>query len=144
MIFKITVLFFLIFSFQFSLAQNSKNWQEVNSLLAMQEKAWNEGNIDAFMQGYWKNDSLKFVSSKGVVYGWQKTYERYQKNYPDRASMGVLKFEIVSKEQMGKEVYFVVGKWFLKRDEKGDIGGYFSLIFRKIKGKWCIVADHTS
>jgi ketosteroid isomerase-like protein len=144
MIFKIIFLALFSFVFQVSFAQSNKNWQEVNNILAVQEKAWNEGNIDAFMQGYWKNDSLKFVSNKGVVYGWQNTYERYKKNYPDRATMGILKFELVSKEQMGKEVYFVVGKWFLKREEKGDIGGYFTLIFRKIKGKWYIVADHTS
>lgn len=126
------------------LAQNNKNWSQVSDILAVQEKAWNEGNIDAFMQGYWKNDSLKFVGKSGVVYGWQNTFDRYKKNYPDRATMGILKFEVVSKEQMGKEVYFVVGKWHLKREEKGDVGGYFSLIFRKIKGKWYIVADHTS
>ena len=138
---KISILFFVSY---FSFAQKDKNWNEVNAILAMQEKAWNEGNIDAFMQGYWKNDSLKFVGKNGVVYGWQNTFDRYKKNYPDRATMGILKFDIVSKELMGKEVYFVVGKWHLKRDEKGDVGGYFSLIFRKIKGKWLIVADHTS
>lgn len=141
---KISVLSVLLLFSYALLAQNSKNWSEVNTILAVQEKAWNKGNIEAFMQGYWKNDSLKFVGKNGVVYGWQNTFDRYKKNYPDRATMGILKFDIVSKEQMGKEVYFVVGKWHLKRDEKGDVGGYFSLIFRKIKGKWFIVADHTS
>lgn len=141
---KINFLIIFFFIFTFAHAQSDKNWTEVQSILSMQEKMWNEGNIDAFMQGYWKNDSLKFVSKDGVVYGWQKTYDRYKRTYPDRATMGVLKFEIVSKEQMGKEVYFIVGKWYLKRNEKGDIGGYFSLVFRKIKGKWLIVADHTS
>ncbi len=139
-------LFLVVFLFlsSISFAQKDKNWEEVNAILAMQEKAWNEGNIEAFMQGYWKNDSLKFVSKNGVVYSWQSTFDRYKKNYPDRATMGVLKFDVISKELMGKEVYFVVGKWHLKRDEKGDVGGYFTLIFRKIKGLWLIVADHTS
>jgi ketosteroid isomerase-like protein len=141
---KISALLILLFTYSLSYAQSGKNWQEVKNILTMQEKAWNEGNIDAFMQGYWKNDSLKFVSKNGVVYGWQNTYDRYKRTYPDRATMGILKFDIVSKEQMGKEVYFLVGKWHLKRDEKGDIGGFFTLIFRKIKGKWLIVADHTS
>jgi hypothetical protein len=136
------VVFLLLSSFSF--AQKDKNWKEVNAILAIQEKAWNEGNIEAFMRGYWKNDSLKFVSKNGVVYGWQNTFDRYKKNYPDRATMGILKFDVVSKELMGKEVYFVVGKWHLKRDEKGDVGGYFTLVFRKIKGLWLIVADHTS
>jgi hypothetical protein len=137
---KISVLIVFLFTYAFAQAQSDKNWEEVKNILAMQEKAWNEGNIDAFMQGYWKNDSLKFVSKNGVVYGWQSTYDRYTRTYPDRATMGILKFDIVSKEQMGKEVYFLVGKWHLKRDEKGDIGGFFTLIFRKIKGKWLIVA----
>jgi ketosteroid isomerase-like protein len=124
-------------------AQN-KNWEEVKSILSTQEQAWNKGDIEAFMQGYWKSDSLKFVGKNGVTYGWQNTFNRYKRDYPDRATMGILKFEIVHQGQMDKKIYFVIGKWFLKREEKGDIGGYFSLIFKKINGKWYIAVDHTS
>jgi ketosteroid isomerase-like protein len=135
----------LLFSATHLLAQKNQAWKEIQLLLTAQEKAWNEGNIDLFMQGYWKSDSLKFVSKNGVTQGWENTYERYLKNYPDRATMGTLKFDIVHHEQMDKKVYFVIGKWSLKRsEEKGDVGGFFSLIFKKIKGKWLIVVDHTS
>lgn len=134
----------LLFSFP-TFAQKNQVWEEIQLLLSAQEKAWNEGNIEVFMQGYWKSDSLKFIGKNGVTQGWKSTYERYLKTYPDRATMGTLKFDIVHHEQMDRKVYFVIGKWHLKRSEdKGDIGGFFSLIFRKIKGKWLIVVDHTS
>ncbi len=135
----------LLFSATHLLAQKTQAWQEIQLLLTAQEKAWNEGNIDLFMEGYWKSDSLKFVSKNGVTRGWKNTYERYLKSYPDRATMGTLKFDIVHHEQMDRKVYFVIGKWHLKRSEdKGDVGGFFSLIFKKIKGKWLIIVDHTS
>ncbi len=135
----------LLLSATHLLAQKKQAWQEIQLLLTAQEKAWNEGNIDLFMEGYWKSDSLKFVSKNGVTRGWKNTYERYLKSYPDRTTMGTLKFDIVHHEQIDRKVYFVIGKWYLKRSEvKGDVGGFFSLIFKKIKGKWLIIVDHTS
>lgn len=109
----------------------------------MQEKAWNEGDIPAFMEGYWQSDSLTFVSTRGMTFGWQNTLDNYIKGYPDRAAMGKISFEILRMKAMGKKAAHVIGKWHLKR-EAGDIGGHFTLIWRKIEGRWVIVADHTS
>jgi hypothetical protein len=57
--------------------------------------------------------------------------------------MGQLKFDILHLKRLGKKHYFVVGKWYLKRSV-GDVGGHYTLIFQKIKGKWVIVSDHSS
>lgn len=114
------------------------------SLLNRQTADWNAGQIDAFMEGYWKSDSLSFMGASGVTYGWQNTLNNYKKRYPDLATMGQLKFDIVRMNRLEKNAYYLIGKWALTRPEKGNIGGYFSLIFRKIKGKWLIVSDHTS
>lgn len=115
----------------------------VKEVMAQQEKSWNEGDVNAFMQGYWKSDSLLFVGGKGAVYGWTKTLNNYLKSYPDQAKMGKLKFENIKIEILGNESAFIVGKWHLERAED-ELGGWYSLLWKKIEGKWKIVADHSS
>lgn len=116
---------------------------EIQQVLTAQQKAWNEGKIDAYMQGYWNNDSLTFVGKKGVTRGWKNTLANYKKSYPDKAAMGKLNLEIISIKILGKDLAFVVGKWNLTRTI-GDVGGHFTLLMRNLKGKWVIVADHSS
>ncbi|MEX6691128.1 DUF4440 domain-containing protein [Danxiaibacter flavus] len=115
----------------------------IRAVMAKQVTDWNNGNIDAFMETYWKSDSLKFVGSKGVTYGWKNTLERYKKSYPDTTVMGKLQFDIQSVQILSNDYAFVLGKWFLKRTI-GDIGGYYTLLFKKVEGKWVIALDHTS
>jgi ketosteroid isomerase-like protein len=99
--------------------------------------AWNNGDIDAFMQTYWQNDSLLFVSSP-PIYGWKTTLERYKKHYPDTAAMGKLSFELLQLKQLSTEYYFAMGKWHLTRTV-GDVAGVFSLLFQKNKWQWLII-----
>jgi ketosteroid isomerase-like protein len=117
--------------------------QAIIKLMADQQSAWNKGDIDGFMQGYWKSDSLVFVGKTTPVYGWQSTIDRYKKTYPDKATMGQLNFTIVKLEVLDPKNAFILGGWHLKRTI-GDIGGYFTLWFKKIDGQWKIVCDHTS
>lgn len=121
----------------------SKDEQAIKNLMGKQETAWNKGDIEAFMLGYAKNDSLLFVSKSGVNYGYQTALEHYKKGYPDTAAMGKLHFELLQLKPMGSEHYFVLGSWHLTRSI-GDVGGYFTLLFKKIKGEWFIIVDHTS
>ena len=117
--------------------------KQIRELLANQTTAWNRGDIPAFMSGYWNSDSLVFVGKSGITYGWQKTLDNYQKNYPDAATMGKLRFDIVQLEKLSSNTYFVLGKWFLKRTI-GDVGGHFTLILKKFKDGWKVVSDHSS
>lgn len=121
----------------------SKDKEAVLEVLSKQSAAWNEGDWQGYMSGYWQHDSLMFIGTSGITYGWQKTMENYQKSYPDKHAMGHLVFEIVSVKRLSGKYYTVVGKWLLQR-EKGDLKGCFTLLFHKIDGKWCIVADHSS
>lgn len=113
-------------------------------LLMNQKNAWNEGNLEQYMQGYWKNDSLSFIGKRGITKGWQATLDTYKKSYPDKASMGELQFNILKIELLSPTAAYVVGKWDLTRKEKGNIGGHFSLLLRKLNKKWVIVSDHSS
>ena len=132
---------FLVFAAT-SFSQN-KDEMEVRNLLAEQTKQWNNGNIPPFMKTYWQSDSLMFIGKSGVTYGWQNTLQNYQKNYPDKTAMGQLKFELLEVKRLSPAYFFVVGKWFLTRSI-GNIGGTFTLLFRKINNRWVIVADHSS
>lgn len=128
---------------------------EIKKVMDAQETAWNNGDLDGFMAGYWRSDKVKFVSKNGVTYGWQKVYDNYKKSYPDKAAMGNLKFEIISIESLDDEnfhavsfgkknkAYMVTGKWETSNTSKAA-NGFFTLIFKKINGNWVIVADHTS
>ncbi|HVM87341.1 MAG TPA: hypothetical protein VMT76_04080 [Puia sp.] len=115
----------------------------IRKLMADQAAAWNKGNIDDFMKAYWNNDSLTFIGHGGITYGYSNTLNNYKKNYSDSAKMGKLFFTLIKLKRLSAEYYFVTGKWFLKRSI-GDIGGYYTLLFRKIKGNWYIITDHTS
>ena len=115
----------------------------IRQLLDKQTAAWNQGDIDRFMDGYWENDSLMFIGKSGVTYGWTNTLNNYKRGYPDTAAMGKLRFELLSVKRLSDEYYYVVGKWFLQRSI-GDLGGHYNLLFRKINGKWVIIADHSS
>lgn len=133
----------LLLAFANANAQKTNDEQQVRAVLAMQQASWNNGNLDMFMQGYWKSDSLMFIGSKGIVYGWQNTMDGYKKGYPDTASMGKLQFTLLEVKRLSVMYFFVVGKWELTRT-MGNLSGHFTLLFKKIKGRWVIVADHSS
>lgn len=138
---KLLVVTIIIFSFTSIFAQSTDE-AAIREVLNAQEVAWDSGNIENFMKGYWVNDSLMFIG-KSVTYGWQKTLERYKKEYPDTAAMGKLSYDLLEFKPLSPWYYFVVGKWHLQRSI-GDIGGYFTLLFKKIQGRWFIIADHSS
>jgi len=125
-------------------APSNKATEAVKSLLNRQIKDWNKGDIEAFMEGYWKSEKLQFIGSRGVTYGWDKTLENYEKSYPDRATMGELSFDLIDVTQQSRKVVSVTGKFYLKRESMDDAKGHFLLIVKKIRGKWLIIADHTS
>jgi ketosteroid isomerase-like protein len=115
----------------------------IRKVLEEQRLAWNAGDIERFMGTYLQSDSLMFIGKSGITYGWQKTMDNYKKGYPDTAAMGKLDFDILEVKRLSVLYFFVVGKWHLTRSI-GDVGGHFTLLFKKIKNKWVIVADHSS
>ncbi|MEO7265261.1 MAG: DUF4440 domain-containing protein [Ferruginibacter sp.] len=139
---KILAGFCLLFSLS-SFSQTNKNDIAIRATLMSQATAWNNADLEKFMDAYWHSDSLMFIGKSGVTYGWQNTFNNYKKGYPDTTAMGKLHFDIIQVKALSAIYYFVVGKWHLTRSI-GDIGGHFTLLFRKIKNKWVIVSDHSS
>ena len=105
-----------------------------------QEIAWNNGDLEGFMQGYWKSDSLKFYGSNGLTKGWQNTLDNYKRGYPSKAETGTLNFVINDISRIENNNFWVMGEYHLKR-EAGDADGVFIIIFKMINGEWKIVAD---
>ena len=125
-----------------SCSKNPSSQKEILTVMDMQEKAWSDGDIDAFMQGYWQSDSLMFVGKNGIQYGWQTTLDNYKKSYPDKAAMGKLEFEVI-KLEVNENTAYMLGKWSLIRKEDNP-NGYFTLYWKKINDNWKITIDHTS
>ncbi len=120
-----------------------KDLVKVEEILNRQATDWNNGDLEAFMQGYWKSQKLKFIGSRGITYGWQSTLDNYKKGYPDKATMGTLRFEVLQAEKQSKKVITLIGKYYLTRTSKENVEGIFLLVWRKIKGQWLIVMDQT-
>lgn len=131
----------LLFSI-FSVAQNNTE-NKIISILQTQDESWNNGDIDGFMQTYWKSDSLMFIGKSGVTYGWKNTLNNYKRGYPDTAAMGKLSFTLINIKKLSRKYYHVIGKWYLTRTA-GNLQGHFTLLLQKIQGKWLIIADHSS
>lgn len=115
----------------------------IRAVLAAQQAAWNGGDIPAFLEGYWNSPELTFSGSDGIVRGYDGLLERYRKNYPDKAAMGELSFSGLEIRVLAPDAALVLGHWHLKR-AGGDIGGVFTLVFRRSPAGWRIIHDHTS
>ena len=140
---KIFAVLFIAVSIASAAAAQSADEKAIRGILDRQTKSWNKGDLVEFMSGYWKSDSLTFIGKSGVTYGYANTLDNYRKNYDSPAKMGQLKFDVVQVKKLDPSYYFVIGKWFLTRDA-GNVGGHYTLIFRKIKGSWKIISDHSS
>lgn len=134
-------LILIFFSSLSLMAKDEKN--EIQKVLNQQKNDWNNASIEAYMNGYWKSDSLVFIGKNGIKYGWQSTLDNYKKSYPDKSQMGKLDFEYLNIELYNKNNAMCSGKWKLSR-EKDTLSGYYTLILKKIQGKWKIIYDHSS
>ncbi|MFN6088057.1 MAG: YybH family protein [Cyclobacteriaceae bacterium] len=143
---KAILVYLLLCISTFSLAQKKfdqlAEGNAIRAVLAQQVADWNNFNIEGFMQGYWKSDSLLFIGAK-MTHGWDSTLVRYKKSYPTKEAMGVLRFEIIRLQFTSTDACLVTGRYFLQRKTDSP-SGVFTLLFRKKSGKWVVVYDHTS
>jgi uncharacterized protein (TIGR02246 family) len=117
--------------------------QAIHVVLNAQQTAWNRGDVDAFLVGYWHSPELTFSGSSGVARGWDGVMARYKKSYPDTVAMGQLDFSELEFRFLGPDAALVLGRWHLKR-EKDELGGVFTLVWQRFPEGWKIIHDHTS
>lgn len=122
----------------------SKNAMEVRKVLDDQVLAWNKGDLEGFMTGYWKSDELSFFSGNAKTKGWKATLDRYRTKYQgEKKEMGKLAFQEITVEFLGSEHALVKGRWQLTLSKESPTG-LFTLILRKQAEGWRIIHDHTS
>ena len=116
----------------------------IERVLTDQAAAWNRGDLEAFMDGYWRSPDLVFTSGGNLQRGWRTTFDRYLTTYgTSPETMGRLTFSDLEIHPLGDSAAWVLGRWRLDNDGE-TMGGIFSLVFRQIDGRWLIVHDHTS
>ena len=115
----------------------------IDSLMQAQQDAWNTGSLEAYMQTYKQSDSLIFIGSRGLNYGWETTLSNYQKSYPDKEAMGTLHFENLEFKDLGSEYSFMIGRWHLYRNAD-TLSGSYSLLWQWHGKSASIIADHSS
>lgn len=128
----------VLFSCSHTTEQEDKD--AIISVMKAQENAWSNHDLEGFMKGYWKSDSLKFYGSSGLTYGWEKTLANYKKGYPTKAHSGRLNFKINDISKISNNSYYVMGEYHLIRGI-GNADGVFMIIFKRINGEWKIIAD---
>lgn len=140
----VAVLFVGLFAFSSCVnQQEADDKQQIIELLLQQSVDWNNGNIDAYMEGYWKSEKLRFASGDRLTYGWENTLKNYKKAYPSKLEMGELVFSEIMVEQINENTAIVFGRWQLSR-ETDTPHGLFTLHFKKNSEGWKIISDHTS
>ena len=118
---------------------------EVRALLDAQVSAWNRGDLEAFMAGYWRSPELVFCSGATVTKGWDATLERYRKRYQaEGREMGRLTFDAIDVMALGEDAAFARGAYRLRLRDGSEPNGLFTLVLRRFPDGFRIVHDHTS
>ncbi len=118
---------------------------DIQAELSKQVEAWNKGDLDGFMAGYWNSDKLTFYSGGDATTGWQTTLDRYRKRYQaEGKAMGKLTFSDIDVAVLTGDAAYARGKWKLDLPDNTKPAGLFTLIMKRIDGNWRIVHDHTS
>jgi ketosteroid isomerase-like protein len=123
--------------------REAKTNASIRAVLDAQSKAWNRGDIVAYMDGYDRSPDTEFVGGDTITRGWQTVLERYQKKYDSREKMGTLTFSDIEINVLSNDAALVLGRWSLQRASDRP-HGTFSLVFRRKKAGWLIVHDHSS
>lgn len=123
--------------------RHSRIVSAVKAVLDAQVEAWNRGDIEGYMAGYWRSGETVFVSGDSLTRGWQTVLARYKKKYDSREKMGTLTFSDLEITSVGDDAAIAVGRWHLQR-AKDEPHGRFTLVFRRTRQGWRIVHDHTS
>lgn len=130
---------------EISQESRQKLQQQIKHLLVSQVEAWNRGDLETFMQGYWNSPDLTFYSGTTITKGWAPTLARYKQRYQSEGrEMGKLEFQDLDIDLLSRRSAVVTGKWQLTLKTGQTPHGLFTLVFKRMPEGWRIVHDHTS
>lgn len=143
----VSLILLLLFAFACNEKQKSNlsatDYKDIKVVLDSQVSAWNKGDIRTFMRGYWNSESLRFIGENGVRYGYNSVESNYLKHYNSIEKMGHLSFDSLMFTEISSsdKIANVTGQW--KITGTNNVGGFFSLLFKKVDNNWKIIVDHT-
>lgn len=117
--------------------------EQIETVLRNQVKAWNKGDIEGYMGGYWDSEKTTFVSGGSVLTGYDSVLARYKNSYGTREKMGILSFDDLNIRLISGGSAVATGRWQLNRKDDRP-WGRFTLLLEKKAAEWLIVYDHTS
>lgn len=142
-VFRLALLLVFSFGQLTSICQKrSKDEREILDLMRLEEKFWNSGDIQGYVDLYAPEDSTRMILPKGATYGRDSILAFYKKYWP-KERMGTLKLDGESLERLSKEYYYVSGYFHVSYPGGKTINGRFSGLMKKIKDKWYIYTDHS-
>lgn len=129
-----------------SIRQRSEIDSQIRRLLEDQVTAWNQGDLEGFMQGYWHSPELTFFSNGSATKGWEPALARYKQRYQSGGhAMGKLDFQELAVTPLCSDAAFVRGQFHLVMADGKEPHGMFTLVLRRFPTiGWKIVHDHTS
>jgi|SRR5579859_5174073 len=117
----------------------------LRKMLDDQTAAWNRGDLEAFMQGYWHSPEVTFFSGDTIVNGWEPTLQRYRDRYQSGGKeMGKLSFSNEKIEMLGSDAAVVTARWHLEMSDGKKLEGLTTLLCKREQEGWRIVHDHSS
>jgi len=136
--------FFTLFCFAFCMAASAQNADEkmILDVMRLEEKLWNAGDIEGYVNLYVDSDSTRMIYTTGAVYGKDSILAFYKKYWP-KEKMGKLRLESERMERLSDEYYFVQGFFHVNYPDGKSINGRFSGLMKKVKGKWYLYTDHS-
>lgn len=145
---RLIILALIVFSTLPGLAQKNSPHDiksSIERVLNAQVQAWNNHDLEKFMQGYWQSPELTFFSGGQASRGWDEALERYRKRYQGEGhEMGKLEFANLNIAPLSPRAALTRGEWHLTTSDGKNPHGLFTLIFRKFPEGWKIIHDHTS
>ena len=116
----------------------------VLAVLESQSRAWNDGDLDGYMEGYWDSPELEFISGTTTTHGFQPVKERYHKRYKAAGQeMGHLTFDNLAVELTSDTTATVTGLWEVRK-AKETLSGGFTVELRLFENGWKVVRDTTT
>jgi hypothetical protein len=114
--------------------------------LDAQETAWNDGDVEAFVEiGYDNSSETTFFSGEDRLDGYKKILSHFKGSYGrGKKEMGELSYRDVDVEFLSDEHALVRGRWRLILSAGKWVDGWFTLIMIDSGDGWQIVHDHTS
>ena len=126
----------------FASTAQSNDEKAILELMREEERAWNSGNIEAYVNLYAPHDSTRMIYSSGAVYGKDSILAFYKKYWP-KERMGQLTLDGERLERLSDEYYYVSGFFHVRYPDGKSVNGRFSGLMKKIKGRWYLYTDHS-